>query len=505
VKRALVVGLGTGSSAGWLAQLPGIERVDVAEIEPAILTVARRCSPVNERVLDNPKVHVFRGDARELLGVARLEYDLIVSEPSNPYRAGIASLYTQDFYQRVLQRLAPHGVFVQWVQSYEIDASTVRTIYATLGSVFPSVETYRGLPADMFLIASRHALERDASVLRARLANEPFPRALRLAWRTEGLEGFLSHFVAGSGFAKAVSEHQRGGIATDDLSPIEFAFGRYLGRGLSFSVASVLKTARARNEGRPPLVGAVDWARVDLEREAFSQTHGSRGEPSLVAEPDRVRLGLIAAWRDGKLEDVVSAFNKLAPDARRAPMLEERVAWTEVAALTGNDQAAPLIQELQRDMPTEAAALRAGWLAKRKDAAGALAAYTEAFQRYRSDPWPDSWVMDRAIRGAQQLGTTHRELAAQLGALFAKPFSVYVNDGRRIEARLLLANVLGPSSQACVDTLAELEPNAVWSLAALQFRAACYAAHQHPLTSIARDELREYLEASPASFADLAP
>ncbi|MEM9696904.1 MAG: fused MFS/spermidine synthase, partial [Myxococcota bacterium] len=106
VRRALVIGLGTGSTAGWLATLPSVERVDVVELEPAILDVARRCEAVNNRVLDNPKVNVIIGDAREVLLTTPERYDLIFSEPSNPYRAGIASLFTQEFYRAVEARLA---------------------------------------------------------------------------------------------------------------------------------------------------------------------------------------------------------------------------------------------------------------------------------------------------------------------------------------------------------------------------------------------------------------
>src|SRR5262249_56527943 len=95
-KRALVIGLGTGSTAGWLGAVPSMERVDVVELEPAILRVARRCAPVNRDVLANPKVHVEIGDAREVVGTTRAKYDLIFSEPSNPYRAGIASLFTRE-------------------------------------------------------------------------------------------------------------------------------------------------------------------------------------------------------------------------------------------------------------------------------------------------------------------------------------------------------------------------------------------------------------------------
>ena len=90
-RTALVVGLGTGSTAGWLAAMPGMERVDVLELERIVVDVARICAPVNHDAMANPKLHVTIGDARELLLTSAARYDVIASEPSNPFRAGIAS------------------------------------------------------------------------------------------------------------------------------------------------------------------------------------------------------------------------------------------------------------------------------------------------------------------------------------------------------------------------------------------------------------------------------
>ncbi|HYV45801.1 MAG TPA: fused MFS/spermidine synthase, partial [Myxococcaceae bacterium] len=152
-KSALVIGMGTGETAGWLGKVPGLDRVDVVEIEPAIEEVARRCALVNERVLENPKVHVVYEDAREVLLTSRAKYDIIFSEPSNPYRAGIASLFTREFYEAVKERLSSRGMLVQWIQAYEVDPRTVQTLMATLVAVFPQVELWHTNGADMLVVA----------------------------------------------------------------------------------------------------------------------------------------------------------------------------------------------------------------------------------------------------------------------------------------------------------------------------------------------------------------
>src|SRR6185295_2654232 len=114
-RRALVIGLGTGSSAGWLGAVPSMERVDVVELEPLVLDVARACEAVNHDAMRNPKVHITIADARETLLTTAARYDVIASEPSNPFRAGIASMFTVEYYRAASARLTPDGVFAQWV------------------------------------------------------------------------------------------------------------------------------------------------------------------------------------------------------------------------------------------------------------------------------------------------------------------------------------------------------------------------------------------------------
>ncbi|HEU4888191.1 MAG TPA: spermidine synthase, partial [Thermoanaerobaculia bacterium] len=108
-KSAVVIGLGTGSTAGWLGAVPSIERVDAVEIEPSIVYMAELSTPVNHDVLHNAKVNVVIGDGREFLLARGKKYDIISSEPSNPYRAGIANLFTTEFYRACQSRLNAGG------------------------------------------------------------------------------------------------------------------------------------------------------------------------------------------------------------------------------------------------------------------------------------------------------------------------------------------------------------------------------------------------------------
>src|SRR5437879_9554824 len=117
-----------------------MQHVDVDELKQAILKIAEICSPVNQKALKNPKLRVIIGDGRELLLTIRSKYDIIVSEPSNPYRAGVASLFTREFYESINNRLTPDGIFLQWVQTYSADDRTIEIIYSTLCPSFPNIE-----------------------------------------------------------------------------------------------------------------------------------------------------------------------------------------------------------------------------------------------------------------------------------------------------------------------------------------------------------------------------
>ena len=175
---ALIVGLGTGSTAGWLGAIPSVGTVDVVELEPAILRVARECAPVNRGVLDNPKVHVHLADAREFLRTTKERYDIIFSEPSNRYRAGISSLYTVEYYRAAAERVAPGVMFVQWLQAYEVDGWVLGTAVITLRQAFADVEIWRTMGGDLVLIARATHDPIDIDRLRATMLTEPYASAV---------------------------------------------------------------------------------------------------------------------------------------------------------------------------------------------------------------------------------------------------------------------------------------------------------------------------------------
>lgn len=228
-RNACVVGLGTGSTAGWLADAPGMERVDVLELEQEVRKVAGCFNSVSRNAMRHPRVRQITGDAREFLLTRGENYDLIVSEPSNPCRAGVANLYTREFYANANQRLNEGGIFCQWLQGYEVEEGTVNTVIATLCQVFPKVEVWTTKGTDMLLICGKENTPWSLESIRHRVKQEPLAEALRSFWETDTAEGFLAACIANSDFCAALAKTSKT-VNTDDFNHLEFSFARSVAR-----------------------------------------------------------------------------------------------------------------------------------------------------------------------------------------------------------------------------------------------------------------------------------
>ncbi|MFO0756766.1 MAG: fused MFS/spermidine synthase [Byssovorax sp.] len=473
-RSAMVIGLGTGSSAGWLGAVPSIERVDVAELEASMKEVARRCATVNHDVLGNPKVRILIGDARETLLTIPARYDVIFSEPSNPYRAGVASLFTAEYYQAIASRLEPGGVFLQWLQMYEIDRSTVTTIYATVGSVFPSVETWRLGSSDLVLVASKEALVHDAAALRARTAEEPYRSALHAAWRAEGIEGLLAHHVARPSLARRLGEGQT--INTDDRNIVESGFAKNLGNFAR--VDTLFEEAKARGEEKPALLhDDVDPTRVVEERMMQLAAEGVEPELGEGLPVDlEVRGGAAINWVSGNLSGALAKwrFQTRGPiGAAETEMLAESLAEA------GSDEALPYIDKLRADEPIEADAMLARLRVRQGRNDEALAALTKAFVGYRTDPWPSQAIMRRAMDVAEALSQTGAPAQNALLDLLGTPFAVQAVDvARLLESAWIAQRIEG--SRRCVAGWEALEPYGPWDQETLTARRDCYLRTMDP-------------------------
>ncbi len=467
-RTALVIGLGTGSSAGWLAAVPGVERVDVAELEPAIVEVARRLAPVNLAVMDNPRVHVQVGDAREILLASRERYDLIFSEPSNPYRAGIASLFTREYYRAAAERLEPGGVFVQWLQAYEVDAETVRSVYATLGAEFAQVETWR-THRDLLLLARRQPAPRlDREGLARRIAAEPMRSALLHAWRATDPESVLARFVAGPRTARAIAGGAAGLVNTDDRNIVEFRFARHVGRQGLFQPEELLVLARGLDDALPPVVGLERSRLEELRAALYPRVAWPAGLDGFALQRLQAReFGLAAP------ESALAAW-AAQPAPPRA--WEEQVLVATGLAENGRlEELRPLLQEIASRSPVDGAAIEALAVARHGDPSAGTAALAASWAQMRVTPWVHAALGQRTLQAALGLAQRAPARTALLLEELRTPFALDVlHDDRRRALLALLARLPQPAPE-CAATLAEFEPHFPWQALPLELRARCEA------------------------------
>ena len=162
--HALIVGFATGVTAGSVLQ-SAIDSVDCVEIEPAAVASSRYFEHVNNRPLSDPRLHLIIDDARTYLRVNPATYDVIISEPSHPWVPGVANLFTREFFKLGRQRLKEDGVFVQWLQIYQLSTESLRSVLATFHETFPYVAVFRVQGAakgkDLILIGSRAPIHLD--------------------------------------------------------------------------------------------------------------------------------------------------------------------------------------------------------------------------------------------------------------------------------------------------------------------------------------------------------
>lgn len=242
--RALCVGLGSGITAeGMLAA--GAGPTEVVELEPAVVEASRFFHGPGEDPLDDPRVRLVIGDARTQLAHGGGRYGLIVSQPSNPWIAGMNNLFTVDFYRSVRARLEPDGVFCQWMQLYEVSPETFSTMVASFLTVFPEGQLFSVWRAvDVLLIAypgdRRLALERLNSPAARRLMERAriHPPTLMAGY-------YADRLTALAPIAQGVP------LNTDDRPIVEYRAGREL-----------IAVGRSAMGGAPRVIESVPFTTV---------------------------------------------------------------------------------------------------------------------------------------------------------------------------------------------------------------------------------------------------
>jgi len=194
-KTGAVIGFGSGVSSHFLLGSPELDELVTVEIEPAMAEAAELFRAANRRVYDDPRSVIAIDDAKSYFASSGRTFDLILSEPSNPWVSGVSGLFTDEFYRRVKTYLSPNGVFGQWLHLYEIDDNLVASVIAAVHNNFSDYEIFFTSTVDIIIVATPAAKlpQADWSVLqypdvaeeltRFRQLSPPVFEALRMANR----------------------------------------------------------------------------------------------------------------------------------------------------------------------------------------------------------------------------------------------------------------------------------------------------------------------------------
>ena len=326
-KRVAILGLGSGVTLGSALTHP-LEAATVLEISPEVVDASRFFELENHRALADPRTRLIVGDGRTHLMLGREQYDVIVSEPSNPWMAGIASLFTREFFEGAKARLAPGGMLCQWAHTYDISRDDLRSIVATFLTAFPEGTMWLIGDADVLLVGSTGPLD-------DRIAG------IAEAWQRRGVAADLASVGAREPYAitslfvaqgDALRTWAAGAsLQTDDRSRLEFSGPRNI-FGASRDDNAVTLRELANSSPKPAAVTAG-------EHTATAATYRNRGLMFLQSDAQRPAYADFTKALSANPNDPVSLDGLIRSAAALGRIDDARAVLTKLASVPANSSA----------------------------------------------------------------------------------------------------------------------------------------------------------------------
>ncbi|HZR47443.1 MAG TPA: fused MFS/spermidine synthase, partial [Candidatus Manganitrophaceae bacterium] len=258
-KEVMLVGLGSGITAASIATHP-LTKLVTLEIEPAVVEASRYFESFNGKVLADPRMKMVEDDARNYLLRSDEQFDVIVSEPSHPWRSGSSKLFTQEFFKVGKAHLRPGGIFTQWIHFYGIRPPELKSVIRTFHTVFPRVLIFYTEAGDLILLGS----EKPFSLDRTEIARRMETHAVRLDLARVDV---YNPFDLWSYFLLGPDEIDRyvgnAALNTDDDTRVEFQTPKSLFEDtMSIHIAEMKGAARA---GKHYLIGSDEPAEAQAD------------------------------------------------------------------------------------------------------------------------------------------------------------------------------------------------------------------------------------------------
>lgn len=268
-----VIGLGSGVTTGGILAHP-VETVDVVEISSAVVAAAEHFSRANNDALGNPRCRLHRADGRNYLLLREKQYDLIISEPSNPWISGVANLFTSEFFEIARSRLKPGGLHCQWFHAYSMEADNFAAVIQTMATVFRSVQLWQMSLNDYLIVGSDTAITINVENLYLAFQRPVVNMMLSFVMINDPMQ-FAHYYIADAEHLTSWIERQEPLI--DNLPRLEFSAPRHLLAGEPALIGETL----CELGGSPTLAGDADSPLNQEFLEAVSQ--GRKAKEYLAA------------------------------------------------------------------------------------------------------------------------------------------------------------------------------------------------------------------------------
>jgi spermidine synthase len=332
--RVLVIGLASGTTAGSLAGHP-VERLDCVEISPGVARAARLFESANHGVLEDPRFHLLLGDGRTYLQQTSQLFDLIVSQPTNPWVAGVTNLFTAEFFRIARERLAPGGILAVWVQGYAMQPDDFKSIVTTFQQVFPQCQLWEESAGggDYYLVGRRGGSPPNLQEIAGRMeistsVEEGLSRA-GIATMADFLTRFIASGEALERFARSAPP------ISDDNVRLEFTAPREIWSNRLPQLLASLEAIRQSAvtvfpELSDPSRKSLRASLADLERQRGARIRwalsiGERDLEALASPSLSAALNLI---RMGAAEKAPPLLRRARHEAPLAPVVPLLLGWT---------------------------------------------------------------------------------------------------------------------------------------------------------------------------------
>jgi spermidine synthase len=365
-----IIGLGSGVTLGSALATGTVRHAVAVEISPEVVNASRFFDYESGRPLAVPVVRLIVGDGRSHLLLTTQQYDVIVSEPSNPWMAGVAALFTREFFEAARARLRPDGLLCQWAHTYDISSADLRSIVRTFAAVFPAGTMWLVGQGDLLLIGAPGNQEPDLNGVEKHWRRGSAPAALA----DVGITGDAAPFALLSLFAGGPKELGRyadeATIQTDDRMALEYSAPRGIYGRTIVDNARAIRGLLAPAD-RPPAVRDALERPTDLEWTVL-------GTMLLKAEAYEAAYSAFkeAVTVNGLNGEALSGLTQAAAGAQRG---DEERSW---------------LQSLAASQPTNAMVRLevSRILAASGDYQGAAAAAQEAMRLLPGDPRPSEQI-----------------------------------------------------------------------------------------------------------------